>query len=129
MPDAADADALRAKQRDGEHVSGGADPAAAGAGAAVDDAARRSDPGALARPGMGAAALDAAAAQKQNKKRRRDGRDRRTVPGAEQPYAPPPEAPDLHMLFTLPPNLVRDVQQCAYAYRRSPLVQPLTRRL
>ena len=46
-------------------------------------------------------------AQKQNKKRRRDGRDRRIVPGADQPYVPPPTTPEIQMLFAELPTLVR----------------------
>jgi hypothetical protein len=96
-----------AKAREGMLAPG--DQAAAG------EAARRSDGSSLgaARLAGPHAAADAAAAQKQNKKRRRDGRDRRIVPGADQPYVSPPEASDLQMLFTLPPNLVRTARATA----------------
>ena len=84
--------------------------AAAAAAAAAVDPARRGDMGAApalaARPQMPPPAFDPNA-QKQNKKRRRDGRDRRIVPGADQPYVPPPTTPEIQMLFAEPPNLVR----------------------
>lgn len=106
---------MRAKQRDSgaERATGEQLPVSADA-----DAARRSDASALAvrLAPVAQAPLDAAAAAKQNKKRRRDGRDRRSMPGAEQPYVPPPETPDLDLLFTMPPNLVRS--RMAWAWTR-----------
>lgn len=85
-------------------------PAAAAPVAAVD-AARRAEVGAaapapMARPMVPPPPFDAAA-QKQSKKRRRDGRDRRIVPGADQPYVPPPTTPEIQLLFAEPPSLVR----------------------
>ena len=67
-------------------------------------------------------------AQKQNKKRRRDGRDRRIVPGADQPYALPPTTPEIQMLFAEPPNLVRMLvlvcpHACALAHYTVPQLQ------
>jgi len=84
-------------------------PAGAPPAAALDPALRGDmgpPPALAARPMVPAPAFDSAA-QKQSKKRRRDGRDRRIVPGADQPYAPPPTTPEIQLLFSAPPNLVR----------------------
>ena len=99
------------KARDAERPA--TEQPAAAAPAAALDPARRGDVGAApvfaARPMAPPPAFDAAAAQKQNKKRRRDGRDRRIVPGADQPYTPPPTAPEIQLLVAEPPNLVREL--------------------
>ena len=109
-PQAAAAEKARDAERPATEQPAGAAGAAVGVVAAAVDPARRGDLGAapalVARPQMPPPAFDPNA-QKQNKKRRRDGRDRRIVPGADQPYAPPPTTPETQMLFAEPPNLVR----------------------
>ena len=114
------------KARDAERPLAEQPPGAAGAAvgaAGAADPARRSDLGAPAlavRPQAPPPVFDPNA-QKQNKKRRRDGRDRRVVPGADQPYVPPPTTPEIQMLFAEPPNLVRIFCACATRFDGSPL--------
>ena len=102
------------KAREAERPPAEQPTGAAAVAAAAVDPARRGDmgvPALAARPQAPPPAFDPNA-QKQNKKRRRDGRDRRIVPGADQPYVPPPTTPEIQMLFAQPPNLVRIFYAC-----------------